>query len=52
MSIALVASSKALRLKPYGIFVEVKIDPSNWFLNPKDDVLIQLTRCCIRSTIT
>jgi hypothetical protein len=26
MSIALVASSEALRLKPYGIFVEVKID--------------------------
>jgi len=38
MSIALVASSEALRLKPYGIFVEVQIDPSNWFLNPKDDI--------------
>ena len=34
----LVASSKALRLKPYGIFVELKIDPKNWFLNLKDDV--------------
>jgi hypothetical protein len=34
----LVASSKALRLKPYGIFVEVQIDPSNWFLNRKDDI--------------
>jgi hypothetical protein len=34
----LIASSKALRLKPYGIFVELKIDPKNWFLNQKDDV--------------
>jgi len=34
----IVASSKALRLKPYGIFVELKVDPKNWFLNPKDDV--------------
>ena len=34
----LVASSKAQRLKPYGIFVELKIDPKNWFLNLKDDI--------------
>jgi hypothetical protein len=34
----IVASSKALRLKPYGIFVELKVDPKNWFLNLKDDV--------------
>ncbi len=34
----IVASSKAQRLKPYGIFVELKIDPKNWFLNPKDDI--------------
>jgi len=34
----LVASSKALRLKPYGIFVQLKIDAPNWFLNSKDDV--------------
>ena len=34
----LVASSKAERLKPFGIFVELKIDPRNWFLNQKDDV--------------
>jgi hypothetical protein len=34
----LVASSKALRLKPYGIFVEVQIDPCVWFLNPKNDI--------------
>lgn len=34
----LVASSKAQRLKPYGIFVELKIDPKNWFLNLKNDV--------------
>ena len=34
----LVASSKALRLKSYGIFVELKINPSNWFLNSKDDI--------------
>lgn len=27
-----------MRLKPYGIFVELKIDPKNWFLNSKDDV--------------
>jgi hypothetical protein len=34
----LVASSKAQSLKPYGIFVEIKIDPKNWFLNLKDDI--------------
>ena len=34
----LVASSKGQRLKPYGIFVELKIDPRNWFLNLKSDI--------------
>jgi len=34
----LVASSNAKRLKPHGIFVELKIDPKNWFLNSKDDI--------------
>jgi len=34
----LVASSNAYRLKPYGIFVELKIDAKNWFLNSKDDI--------------
>lgn len=34
----IISSSKALRLKPYGIFVELKIDAPNWFLNSKDDV--------------
>jgi DUF2075 family protein len=34
----LIASSSGMRLKPYGIFVELKIDPKNWFLNSKDDV--------------
>jgi hypothetical protein len=36
--IGIVASSKALRLKPYGILVELKVDPRNWFLNQKDDI--------------
>ena len=34
----LIASSKGQRLKPYGIFVELKIDPRNWFLNSKSDI--------------
>ena len=34
----LVASSKGQRLKPYGIFVELKIDARNWFLNLKNDI--------------
>ncbi len=34
----LLASSKALRLKPEGIFVKNKLDVENWFLNSKDDV--------------
>ena len=33
----LVASSKAMRLKPHAIDVRVDIDPVNWFLNDKDD---------------
>ena len=33
-----IASSKAMRLKPYGIFVDLDIDAKNWFLNPKIDV--------------
>jgi hypothetical protein len=33
----LVASSKALRLKPHAIDVRVDIDPVKWFLNEKDD---------------
>jgi DUF2075 family protein len=36
--IGLTASSGAYRLKPYGIYVKVKIDAKNWFLNPKGDV--------------
>ena len=34
----LVASSGAYRLKPFGIHVKSKIDPSNWFLNGKEDI--------------
>ena len=34
----LVASSRAHRLRPEGIFVKASIDPANWFLNGKDDV--------------
>lgn len=33
----LVASSKAMRLKPHAIDIRVKIDPVHWFLNDKDD---------------
>ena len=36
--IGIVASSGALRLKPYGLNVKAKIDPVNWFLNDKSDV--------------
>ena len=32
------ASSGARRLRPLGIDVKNKIDPPNWFLNPKEDV--------------
>ena len=34
----LTASSGASRLKPFGIYVDLKIDAKNWFLNPKDDL--------------
>ena len=34
----LVASSKAMRLKPHAIDVRVKTDPVVWFLNEKEDV--------------
>ncbi|CAN5727924.1 hypothetical protein BH23THE1_BH23THE1_19130 [soil metagenome] len=34
----IISSSKTHRLKPHGIFVEVKNDAKNWFLKPKDDV--------------
>lgn len=34
----LIASSNGYRLKPYGIFVELKADAKNWFLNPSDDL--------------
>lgn len=34
----LVASSNALRLKPVGLHVRAKIDPTVWFLAGKDDV--------------
>ena len=33
----LVASSEALRLKPYAVDVRVDIDPVHWFLNSADD---------------
>jgi hypothetical protein len=33
----LIASSKALRLKPYAIDVRVSVDPVHWFLNGPDD---------------
>jgi hypothetical protein len=33
-----VASSGAIRLKPYGINVKFEIDPKTWFLNSKKDV--------------
>jgi DUF2075 family protein len=34
----LTASSGASRLKPFGIYVDLKIDARNWFLNYKDDI--------------
>ena len=34
----IVASSNAIRLKPDGLNVKVKIDPTKWFLNGKQDV--------------
>lgn len=34
----LLASSKAMRLKPYSIDVRVEADPVNWFLGEPDDV--------------
>jgi len=34
----LTASSKAYRLKPFGIYVDCEIDAKNWFLNSKEDV--------------
>ncbi len=37
-SIGITASSGAHRLKPYGIDIRSKIQPTNWFLNPNTDV--------------
>ncbi|GAB4314719.1 MAG: DUF2075 domain-containing protein [Candidatus Zixiibacteriota bacterium] len=34
----IVASSEAVRLKPFGINVKAEIDPRHWFLNDKDDI--------------
>jgi hypothetical protein len=34
----LVASSNAIRLKPYGLHMKSKIDPARWFLANKDDI--------------
>lgn len=34
----LIASSRGYRLKPHGIYTELKIDAKNWFLNSKDDL--------------
>ncbi len=36
--IGIIASSGGDRLKPEGIYVQVKIDAKNWFLNSKEDV--------------
>ncbi|MDO8544284.1 MAG: DUF2075 domain-containing protein [Opitutaceae bacterium] len=33
----LVASSKALRLKPHAVDIRVSVDPVHWFLNGKED---------------
>ncbi len=33
----LIASSKAMRLKPHAIDIRVSIDPVHWFLNGRDD---------------
>lgn len=32
------ASSGARRLRPFGVWVQHKVDPPNWFLNPKTDI--------------
>jgi hypothetical protein len=34
----LVASSNALRLRPFGLHVKAQIDPCDWFLGPPEDV--------------
>ncbi|MDG2003001.1 MAG: DUF2075 domain-containing protein, partial [Novosphingobium sp.] len=34
----LLASSNAIRLKPYGVFIKSRIEPANWFLNPTADI--------------
>ncbi len=34
----IIASSDAMRLRPYGINLKAEIDPVNWFLNKKEDV--------------
>nr|WP_264672950.1 DUF2075 domain-containing protein [Heliophilum fasciatum] len=34
----IIASSGATRLKPFGIWIQSKIDAKNWFLKDKDDV--------------
>lgn len=34
----IVASSGAMRLKPFGINVKASIDPKNWFLNGREDI--------------
>jgi hypothetical protein len=34
----LIASSRAMRLRPYGMHVGSKVDPVVWFLNEKNDV--------------
>lgn len=36
--IGIIASSGAMRLKPYGLCTQIKINACNWFLNDKDDV--------------
>jgi len=34
----LVASSKAIRLKPHAVDIRVKVNPVHWFLNEKEDI--------------
>ncbi len=34
----LLATSEARRLRPYGVFVDMHVDASKWFLGAKDDV--------------
>lgn len=36
--IGMLASSNGARLKPHGIFVKAKIEPSKWFLTPSEDI--------------